>query len=129
MNQGKIRELIQLDEAIIGAATGLLAAHSQTEQKAKECILAVSVRADALRKEILSSLATEYLRPQPGLVDMAFEEAEQLSRSCAYASATVEYPDSRINWGDAAGFYLEGYLHARSLLAKANEEIACSTRG
>ena len=47
---------------------------------------------------------------------LTFDEAEELAKRCDYAfEAKGESP---INWGDATGFFLEGYNYAFDELYK-----------
>jgi len=49
---------------------------------------------------------------------MTFEQAEIEAQKCDYAFAAVETEGNEINWGDATGFFLDGYNYARELLLK-----------
>ena len=54
---------------------------------------------------------------------LTFDEAEELAKRCDYAfSAKGESP---INWGDATGFFLEGYDYALKQISPASEEVDC----
>lgn len=40
---------------------------------------------------------------------MTIEEAEILCKKTDYAIDAIEYEDNKINWADAAAFFLEGF--------------------
>ena len=58
---------------------------------------------------------------------LTFDEAEELAGKCDYAF--MAKGESPINWGDATGFFLEGYNHAMQQLESSpvGEEVAFPT--